>query len=126
MRRLSSRTVSLVGTASLALALTGLACADSGDEDEYQTVNTDYGRICVKHDHATGEDMRVDDSNCPDGGGGGGHLIWINQTTGHRAPAIGQRVPSGTPFLAHPPAGGTWSVPSGSGGFGTHLAKVGG
>lgn len=121
MRKLSSRTVSIVGTAALALALTGLACADS---EETETVNTEYGEICVRHDYATGEDIRVDDDECEQGRP---HTstVWVNQVHGHRAPAIGQKLGPGTATWARPATGSFAKAPA-TGGFGTHTISVGG
>ena len=121
MKKLSSRTVSIVGTATLALALTGLACADGGDET--QTVNTEYGEICVRHDYATGDDIRVDDAECEQGRPGTS-TVWVNQAHGHRSPAIGQRLAPGTATWARP-ATGSFAKPPATGGFGTHTVSVG-
>lgn len=122
MKKLSSRAVSIAGTATLALALTGLACADSGDET--QIVNTEYGEICMRHDYATGEDIRVDDDECEQGRPGTS-MVWVNHVHGHHAPAVGQRLTPGTATWTRP-VSGSFAKPPATGGFGTHVVSVGG
>lgn len=116
-----SKTVSIVGVAALAAALTGCS-----DQPEYEEQNSAYGQVCMKYNRATGEyDVRVPDDEC-DRDTGHSHFNWlyIHQGGGHSAPAIGSKAKPGS-YVTTLPAGASVSKPPATGGFGTFRAPVG-
>lgn len=113
---MKSKVVRLGLTASLAISLA--ACASDDDDAE---VRADHHRICVDNDQ-----VRVEDTNCPDDDSDGHffHPYWIYGS--HSAPGVGSKVVPGS-YSTVKPTSGTIARPPAKGGFGTFRSgSVGG
>lgn len=109
MRRMSS-TIVTIGL----LAALSTACSE-GEE------RADWSRICVDR-----EQVRVEDSNCPDDDLDHGrffHPVWV--ASGHRSPPVGEKPIAGS-FTGTKPSAGTIGRPPASGGFGTTRGSTAG
>jgi hypothetical protein len=130
--RLTSKHVRIGAMVGLLVAT--LACSEG--EEEYETVNTAYGEICVRREPPPAVDQsfmadepeleRVPWEQCENDPN---HIhyypYYINHGAGHSAPPVGSRFKASHGASAAP-AGSTTARPPASGGFGTRTSVIGG